>query len=111
MHIATTIKTSHGPRLLPRPPMMRITVTPSELHALIRIIERDAAEGERELRFSAADHLACRAFGVACSGPMMRAKGVAALTSRHRVRRNIGRNCALLMLALAVWLRLAIGVG
>ena len=32
-----------------------------ELRALIRVIERDAAEAEREGRFSAADHLAHRA--------------------------------------------------
>jgi hypothetical protein len=67
---------------------------------------------------------------------MMRAKDVAALMSRHGVRRNIGRNCAsrwrravgrrswrrdlhvhlalvelLLVLAVAVWLRLASGLG
>ncbi len=60
MHIVTTIKTSHGPRLLSPPRMIRISVTPSELHALILIIERDAAAAERELRFSAADHLAHR---------------------------------------------------
>jgi hypothetical protein len=64
VHIPTTIKTSHGPRLLPRPPMIQITVTPSELHALIRVIERDAAEAERELRFSAADHLTHRALAL-----------------------------------------------
>jgi hypothetical protein len=65
MHIVTTIKTSHGPRLLLLPPpMIRISVTPSELHALILVIERDAAEAERELRFSAADHLARRALAL-----------------------------------------------
>jgi len=67
---------------------------------------------------------------------MMRAKGVAALISRHGVRRNIGRDCTsrwwravgqrpwrrdlhvhpalvelLLVLALAAWLRLASGLG
>jgi hypothetical protein len=50
VHIPTTIKTSHGPRLPP--------------HALIRVIERDAAEAERELRFSAADHLTHRALAL-----------------------------------------------
>jgi hypothetical protein len=44
--------------------MIQITVTPSELHALIRVIERDAAEAERELRFSAADHLTHRALAL-----------------------------------------------
>jgi len=64
MHIGTTIKTSQGPRLLPRPPMIRIAVTPSELHSLILVLERDAAEAERELRFSAADHLTHRALAL-----------------------------------------------
>jgi hypothetical protein len=64
MHIVTTIKTSHGPRLLPQPPMIRISVTPSELHVLILVFERDAAEAERELRFSAAIHLAHRALAL-----------------------------------------------
>ena len=69
VHIATTIKTSQGPRLLPRPPMIRITVTPSELHALILVVERDAAEAEREFRFSAADHLKHRALALRWAVP------------------------------------------
>ena len=42
MQIVTAIKTSHHPRRLQRPPMIQIGVTPSELHSLIRVIERDA---------------------------------------------------------------------
>ena len=64
MHIVTNIKTSHGPRLLPPPQMIRISVTPRELHALILIIERDATAAEREFRFAAADHLAHRALAL-----------------------------------------------
>ena len=44
--------------------MIQICVTPGELHALILVIERDAAEAERELRFSAADYLARRALAL-----------------------------------------------
>ena len=69
MHIATTIRTSHGTRLLPSRSMIRITVTPSELHALVLLIERDASEAERELRFSAADHLTRRALALRAMVP------------------------------------------
>jgi hypothetical protein len=69
MHFVTTIKTSHGPRFLLPTTMIRISVAPSELHALILIIERDAAEAERELRFSAADHLANRTLALRRAAP------------------------------------------
>lgn len=69
MHIVTTIKTSQGPRRLPPPPMIRFSVTPSELYALILIVERDRAEAAREGRFSAADHLAHRALALRRASP------------------------------------------
>jgi hypothetical protein len=49
--------------------MLQIVVTQCELHALIRVIERDSAEAEREGRFSAADHLAHRASALRRAAP------------------------------------------
>ena len=57
MQIVTAIKTSHHPRLVAST-MIPISVTPGELHSLILIIERDAAEAEREGQFSAGDQVA-----------------------------------------------------
>ena len=61
MHIAPTIKTSFGMRSLPPRPMLRINLTPAELHTLIRAIERDAEAAEQDGRTVAANHLAWRA--------------------------------------------------
>jgi hypothetical protein len=41
--------------------MVRVSLTPAELHTLIRAIERDAESAEREGQVAAADHLARRA--------------------------------------------------
>jgi hypothetical protein len=41
--------------------MVRVSLTPAELHTLIRAIERDAELAEREGQVAAADHLALRA--------------------------------------------------
>ena len=61
VHIVPTIKTSFGMRSLPPRPMLRINLTPAELHTLIRAIERDAEAAEQDGRVAAADHLAWRA--------------------------------------------------
>ena len=70
MQIATTIKTSQGSRLFPRPPIVRITATTSEPRALILLIEREATEAEGELRFSVvADRLSHRALVLRATAP------------------------------------------
>lgn len=61
MHIIPMIGTSLGKRLLPPRPMVRVNLTPSELHTLIRAIERDAESADREGQVTAANHLARRA--------------------------------------------------
>lgn len=61
MRIAPTIRTSFGVRSLPPRPMLRVSLTPAELHTLIRTIERDAEAAEHEGQIAAADHLARRA--------------------------------------------------
>ena len=61
VHIVPTIKTSFGRRSLPPRPMLRVSLTPAELHTLIRAIERDAEAAEQDGRTAAADHLAWRA--------------------------------------------------
>jgi hypothetical protein len=61
VHIPSAIKTSFGPRSLPRCQMVRVSLTQAELHVLIRTIERDAASAEQEGRTSAADSLSWRA--------------------------------------------------
>ena len=61
MHIVPTIRTSFGTRSLPPRPMVRVSLTPAELHTLIRAIERDAESAEREGQVTAANHLARRA--------------------------------------------------
>jgi hypothetical protein len=64
-----TIETWHGPRLLPQPSMIRVSVMPGQLHTLIPIIECDAAEAERKLRFSAAGHPAHRTMALRPEAP------------------------------------------
>ena len=61
MYIPSTIRTSFGPRALPRGPMVRVSLTSAELHVLISAIERDAVLAEQEGRTSAADRLSWRA--------------------------------------------------
>ena len=48
-------------RSLPPRPMLRVSLTPAELHMLIRAIERDAEAAEQKGQVAAADHLAWRA--------------------------------------------------
>ena len=57
MHVPATIRTAFGPRALPRRPMLRVSVTPEELHTLTLALEREAAQAEREGDMGAADHL------------------------------------------------------
>lgn len=61
MHIQATFPTMYGPRAIPRRPMIRVTITPAELHSLIRTIEREATEAERDGHVAAADVLFWRA--------------------------------------------------
>ncbi len=61
MHIVPTIRTSFGKRSLPPQPTVRVNLTPTKLHTLIRTIERVAEAAERDGQPAAADHLARRA--------------------------------------------------
>ncbi len=61
MIIPATIRTSFGPRAIPHRPMVRVSLTVSELHILLRAIERDAAAAEQEGRWEVSDHLSWRA--------------------------------------------------
>lgn len=61
MRISSTFPTMFGPRAIPRRPMIRVSLTPAEVHTLIRAIEREAAEAERDGHVSAADLLYWRA--------------------------------------------------
>lgn len=61
MRIQSTFPTMFGPRAIPRRPMIRVSITPGELHSLIRVIEREAAEAERDGHVAAADLLFWRA--------------------------------------------------
>ena len=61
MHLPATLRTSFGPRSLQRPPMVRVSLTPTELHTLVRAIERAAISAESDGRQSAADTLEWRA--------------------------------------------------
>jgi hypothetical protein len=57
----TTIRTTFGPRLLPPPPTVRVSLTQRELHSLIRVLDRDAQDAQRAGRCAEADKLATRA--------------------------------------------------
>ncbi len=46
LFIPNMIRTSHGPRWLPLPAMVRVSLTPAELQTLARAIEREAREAE-----------------------------------------------------------------
>jgi hypothetical protein len=61
MYIPTTIRTSFGPRALPRCSMVRVSLTSGELRVLIRAIECEAAPAEQGGHQLVADHLAWRA--------------------------------------------------
>lgn len=56
-----TIRTSHGPRWLPLPAMVRVSLTPSELHTLARAVEREAREAEAAGQHDVATRLDWRA--------------------------------------------------
>ncbi len=57
MQIAKTIPTTFGRRLLPPEPMIRLSLTPNEVRALRRSVERDVMIAEQEGNFKAADRL------------------------------------------------------
>ena len=61
MHVPSTIRTAFGPRALPCRPMIRVTVTPEELHMLTLAIEREAIMAGREGDMAASNHLSWRA--------------------------------------------------
>ena len=61
MHIPSTIRTTFGPRALSHRPMIRVSLTPEELHRLILTVERAATEAERDGDMTAAHHLSWRA--------------------------------------------------
>jgi hypothetical protein len=61
MNIPTTIRTSFGPRALPRCPMARASLTSGELHVLIGVIGRETASAPQDGHQSVADHRAWRA--------------------------------------------------
>jgi hypothetical protein len=61
MDIPAIIRTSFGPRSLPHRPLVRVSLTPTELYTLVHAIERDAIKAEEEGRISAADCLSWRA--------------------------------------------------
>lgn len=61
MHIPSTIRTSYGPRSVQTAPMVRVTLTPREVHDLAQLIERDALEAEREGRHDVSTTLSWRA--------------------------------------------------
>ena len=61
MYIHSSIRTSYGPRQLPPPPTVRVSLTRRELDSLIHVLDRDAMQAERDGRFTEADSLAVRA--------------------------------------------------
>ena len=61
MFIPATIRIFHGPRAIPHRPTVRVSLTVSELHILLRAIDRDAAAAEQEGRREVSDHLSWRA--------------------------------------------------
>ena len=60
-HLPHTLRTSYGPRFLPLSPMVRVTLTPAELHHVVRGVERERAECEASGQHDAAERLAWRA--------------------------------------------------
>jgi hypothetical protein len=68
MRVPAMIRTSHGWSTLPRAALIPISITADELHMLVRQLEREAEEAQREGRFSAADRLAARAAGLRGTG-------------------------------------------
>ena len=62
MHILPpTIRTTFSPSYLPRRPMIRISVTPHELHMFVRQLERDASAAEAAGDYGTAETLSWRA--------------------------------------------------
>ena len=61
MFLPRTIATSFGLRHLPLAPMIRVTLTPAELHAAVRHVEREAREAEAEGQHDTAGRLYWRA--------------------------------------------------
>jgi hypothetical protein len=61
MFLPRTIATSFGPRHLPLAPMIRVTLTPAELHAAVLHVERAAREAEAEGQHDTAARLDWRA--------------------------------------------------
>jgi hypothetical protein len=61
MRIDADFPTIFGLHAMPRRPMISVLLTPHESYALIRDIERKAAEAERDGHTEAADLLLCRA--------------------------------------------------
>ena len=61
MFIPRTIATNYGPRCLPLAPMIRVTLTPAELHAAVLHVEREAREAEAEGQHDTAARLRWRA--------------------------------------------------
>ena len=79
VHIVPTIKTSFGLRSLPPRPMLRVSLTPAELHTLIRAIERDAEAAEQDGRSRRRPSRMARS-GATRDGTMMRPANTAKLT-------------------------------
>lgn len=61
MRVCASISTMYGRRRFSRPPLIRLSVTPHELHVLVRQVEREAVEAEQAGLLDAADSLAWRA--------------------------------------------------
>ena len=61
MYFPRTIATSFGPRHVPMAPMIRVTLTPAELHAAVLHVEREAREAEAEGQHDTAGRLYWRA--------------------------------------------------
>ena len=61
MHITHTIRTSYGRSRTNRPGMIAILATPSEVHQLVRLIERQAADADADGHQHAAELLFSRA--------------------------------------------------
>lgn len=61
MYIQSNIRTAFGPRQLPPPPMVRVSLTQRELDTLVRALDRDAVQAQNDGRFREADSLTVRA--------------------------------------------------
>jgi hypothetical protein len=61
MYIPHTICTGHGPHFLPLAPMVRVTLTVAELHAMAALVAKQGADAEAEGRSDVAQRLRWRA--------------------------------------------------